>query len=143
LTFQRVWILPLAVPFLFPIVKDDICLIKWVLKITLKFEWFFHPSIRCSRYLEIRPQGLVRDRPFNLQGGLWFRKKILDNTRVRILFFLSCKAQIFFPEFNIRLYDKNSESEYFFFLHPNQNIFFSNIGNLNIFLEKNHTPPRS
>ena len=29
----------------------------------------------------------------------------------------------------------------FFFLHQNQNIFFSNIGNQNIFLEKNHTPP--
>ena len=58
-----------------------------------------------------------------------------------IYFFLSRKARIFFPEFNIRLYDKNSESHYFFFLHQNQNIFFSNIGNRNIFLEKNHNPP--
>ena len=57
------------------------------------------------------------------------------------LFFLSRKAQFFFPEFNIRLYDKNSESDYFFFLYQNQNIFFSNIGNQNIFLEKNHNPP--
>jgi hypothetical protein len=48
--------------------------------------------------------------------------------------------EIFFPEFNIRLYDKNSESDYFFSLHQNQNIFFSNIGNQNIFLEKNHNP---
>jgi hypothetical protein len=56
-----------------------------------------------------------------------------DNARVRIF--------IFFPEFNIRLYDKNSESDYFFFLHQNQNIFFSNMGNKNIFLEKNHKPP--
>jgi hypothetical protein len=47
----------------------------------------------------------------------------------------------FFPEFNIRLYDKNSESDYFFFLHQNQNIFFSNIGNQNIFFLKKHTPP--
>jgi hypothetical protein len=31
-------------------------------------------------------------------------------------------------------------SHYFFFLHQNQNIFFSNIGNQNIFLEKNHNP---
>ena len=38
------------------------------------------------------------------------------------------------------LYSKNSESD-FFFLHQNQNIFFSNIGNQNIFLEKNHNPP--
>jgi hypothetical protein len=58
-------------------------------------------------------------------------------------FFLSRKARIFFPEFNIRLYDKNSESDYFFFLLQNQNIFFSNIGNQNIFLEKNHNPPSS
>jgi hypothetical protein len=56
----------------------------------------------------------------------------LDNARVKIFFFS--------PEFNIRLYDKNSESD-FFFLHQNQNIFFSDIGNQNIFLEKNHTPP--
>jgi hypothetical protein len=40
---------------------------------------------------------------------------------------LSRTTQFFFPEFNIRLYDKNSESHYFFFLHQNQNIFFSNI----------------
>ena len=47
------------------------------------------------------------------------------------------ELEYFFPEFNIRLYVKNSESNYFFFLHQNQNIFFSNIGNQNIFLEKN------
>jgi hypothetical protein len=29
----------------------------------------------------------------------------------------------------------------FFFLHQIQNIFFSNIGNQNIFLVKNHNPP--
>ena len=79
----------------------------------------------------------IKDRPFKLEGGggLWFfvsfRKIFSDNTRVRI-FFLSRKARIFFPEFNIGLYGKNSESDYFFFLHQNQNIFFSNIGNQNI-----------
>jgi hypothetical protein len=61
------------------------------------------------------------------------QKCFLDNTRVRIFIFLSRRAQFFFPEFNIRLYDKNSESDIFFFLHQNQNIFFSNIGNQNIF----------
>jgi hypothetical protein len=89
--------------------------------------------------------GHLRDRPFNLKGGLCFfvsfRKIFSDNTRVRILFFLSRKAQNFFPQFNIRLYDKNSELDFVFFLHQNQNIFFSNIGNPNIFLEKKHTPP--
>ena len=59
-----------------------------------------------------------------------FRILFSDNTRVRIFFFLSRKVRIFFPEFNIRLYDKNSESDYFFFLHQNQNLF----------LEKKHNP---
>ena len=58
-----------------------------------------------------------------------------------IYFFCRAKRQFFFPELNIRLYDKNSETDYFFFLHQNQNIFFSNIGNQYIFLEKNHNPP--
>ena len=70
----------------------------------------------------------VRDRPFNLQGGdmvfCFVQNFFSDNTRVRILFFLSRKARNFFSEFNIRLYDKNSESDYFFFLHQDQNIFF-------------------
>jgi hypothetical protein len=47
-----------------------------------------------------------------------FRNFVLDNTRVIICFF---------PECNIRLYDKNSESDYFFFLHQNQNIVFSQV----------------
>jgi hypothetical protein len=52
------------------------------------------------------------------------------------IFFLSRKAQIFFPEINIRLYDKNSESDYYFFPPPKSEFFFSNIVNQNIFLEK-------
>jgi hypothetical protein len=39
-------------------------------------------------------------------------------------FFLSRKALIFFPEFNIRLYNKNSESDYFFFPPPKSEYFF-------------------
>ena len=87
---------------------------------------------------------MIRDRPFNLKGGLWFfvsfRIFFRTTQELEYYYFLSREAQIFFPEFNIRLYDKNSESD-FFFLHQNQNIFFSNIGNQNIFLEKNHNPP--
>ena len=90
---------------------------------------------------------LIRDRPFNLkgEGGLWFfvsfRNFFSDNTRVIIFIFLSRKARNFFLEFNIRLYDKNSELDYFFFPPPKSEYFFSNIGNQNIFLEKNHNPP--
>ena len=37
-----------------------------------------------------------------------------QNKSLNIYFFLSRKAQFFSPEFNIRLYDKNSESDFFF-----------------------------
>ena len=54
-----------------------------------------------------------------------FRIFFPDNTRVRILIlFCRAKRENFFPDFNIRFYEKNSESEYFFFLHQNQNILF-------------------
>jgi hypothetical protein len=39
------------------------------------------------------------------------------------LLFLSRRARNFFSEFNIRLYDKNSESDYFFF-PPKSEYFF-------------------
>ena len=52
-----------------------------------------------------------------------------------IYFFCRTKRE-FFPEFNIRLYDKNSETN---FSPPKSD--FSNIGNQNICLEKNHNPP--
>jgi hypothetical protein len=58
-----------------------------------------------------------------------------------IYIFLSRKTLNKFPELNIKLYDKNSVSDWFFFLHQNQNIFFSIIWNQNFFLEKKHTPP--
>ena len=50
---------------------------------------------------------LIRDRPFNLQGGLWV--------------FLSLRI---FPQINIRLYDKNSKSDYFYFPPPKSEYFF-------------------
>jgi hypothetical protein len=57
----------------------------------------------------------LRDRPFNLQGwggGMVFcfvQNFFSDDTRLRI--FIYFVARIFFPEFNIRLYVKNSESD--------------------------------
>ena len=87
-----------------------------------------------------------RDWPFNLKGGsdfgFLFRSEMFFRTtqELEYLFFLSHEVQFFSPEFNIRLYDKNSESDYFFFLHQNHNIFFSNIENQNIFFRKNHNP---
>ena len=56
----------------------------------------------------------LRDRPFNLKGGgygILFRSEFFFQTtrELEYLFILSRKARFFFPEFNIRLYDKNSE----------------------------------
>ena len=84
--------------------------------------------------------GAFRDRPFNLEGGVmvfsYVQKLFFGQHKSQNILFLSRKARNFFPEFNIRLYDKISESDFFFFLHQNQNIFFSNIGNQNIFFRK-------
>jgi hypothetical protein len=68
----------------------------------------------------------MRGRPFNLQGGygFLFRSEIFFRTarELEYLLFLSR----FFPEFNIRLYDKNSESDYFFQQHWESEYFFQN-----------------
>jgi hypothetical protein len=65
---------------------------------------------------------VIKDRPFNLQGGYVF----------------------FSPVFNNRLYVKNSESGYFFFPPPKSEYFFSNIENQNVFFRKiAHSPPSS
>ena len=55
-----------------------------------------------------------------------FRSEFFFRTtqELEYLFFLSCKARNFFPEYNIRLYDKNSESDYFFFPPPKSEYFF-------------------
>ena len=57
------------------------------------------------------------------------------------LIFLLRKVQIFFPEFNIRLYDKNSESDYLF-SSTKIRIFFSATLGIRIFFQKKTiTPP--
>jgi hypothetical protein len=70
----------------------------------------------------------IRDRPFILQGGamVFFRSEFFFPTtqELEYLFFLSRKARIFFSEFDIRLYDKNSESYYFFQQHWESEYFF-------------------
>jgi hypothetical protein len=56
-------------------------------------------------------------------------------------FFVAQSANFFLPEFNIRLYDKNFESDYFFFPPPKSEYFFQqNWETEYFFLEKNHTP---
>ena len=58
------------------------------------------------------------------------------------IFFLSREAGFFFPEFIIRLYDKNSESDYFVFSSTKSRIFFSATLGIRIFFQKKTiTPP--
>ena len=52
--------------------------------------------------------------------------------QLEYFFYLLRKARIFFPEFNIRLYDKNSESDYFF-SSTKIRIFFSATLGIRIF----------
>jgi hypothetical protein len=64
-----------------------------------------------------------------LKGGGYvflFRSEQFFGTtqELEYLFFLSRKARNFFPDFNIGLYDKNSESDYFFFPPPKSEYFF-------------------
>ena len=66
-----------------------------------------------------------------------------DITRVRIFFFVAQSAKVFFPEFNIGLYDKNSESDYFFFPPPKFRIFFSATLGIRIFFWKKNITPLS
>jgi hypothetical protein len=69
-------------------------------------------------------------------------KNFQTTQELEYLFFLSRKARIFFPVFNIRLYDKNSESDYFFFPPPKAEYFFQQHWESEyFFLEKNHNPP--
>ena len=60
------------------------------------------------------------------QFHIWFLLRLeifFRTTRELELIFCRAKRANFFPEFNIRLYDKNSESD-FFFLPPKSEYFF-------------------
>jgi hypothetical protein len=64
----------------------------------------------------------------------WFR----TTQELEYLFILSRKARNFFPEHHIRLYDKTSESDYFFFPPPKSEYFFQqHLGIRIFFLEYN------
>ena len=91
-------------------------------------------------------------RPFNLKGegggggvmvSCFVQKFFFRTTQeLEYLFFWSCKARNFFPEFNIRLYDKNSESDYFFFPPLKSEYFFQQHWESEYFFQKKTiTPP--
>ena len=80
----------------------------------------------------------VRDRPFNLKGGLWFfvsfRIFFSNNTRVRIfIFFCSAKREFFFQNATLGYMTKTLNQIIPFFLRQNQNIFSATWG-IRIFL---------
>ena len=85
---------------------------------------------------------IVRDRPFNLKGGFCFVQNFFfgQHESLNIYFFCRTKRD-FFSQNSTLGYMTKTLNQIFFFLHQNLNIFFSNIGNQNIFLEKKHTPP--
>jgi hypothetical protein len=94
----------------------------------ISVSWSLKFARRVNSWHEYVVASTIRDRPFNLWGGYGFLFRseffFLWTTReLEYLFLLLCKARIFFPEFNIRLYDKNSESN-FFFLPPKSEYFF-------------------
>ena len=70
-----------------------------------------------------------------------FVQNVFFGQQVEYLFSLSREAQFFFQEFNIRLYDKNSESD-FFFPPPKSEYFFQQHWESEYFFRKKTiTPP--
>jgi hypothetical protein len=76
--------------------------------------------------------------------GFLFRSEIFFRTtqELELFFFWSREAQIFFQEFNIRLYDKNSESD-FCFSPPKSEYFFQQHWESEYFFRKKNIPPPS
>ena len=112
------------------------------------FTWLessFYNPLKSYVFMAVGNPSWLRDRPFNLKGGLWFfvsfRIFFSDNTRIRIFIFCRARREIFFQYLTLGYMTKTLNQIILFFLHQNQNIFFSNIGNQNIFLEKKHNPP--
>ena len=100
--------------------------------------WFIHWKRM------IRPF-LFWDRPFNLQGGLWFfvsfRIFFSDFARVRIFVFCRAKREFFFQNLTLS-YMTKTLNQLLFFSSTKIRIFFSaTLGIRIFFLEKKHNPP--
>jgi hypothetical protein len=86
-------------------------------------------------------KSLMRDRPFNLKGGGYgflFLSEFFFRTIQELEYFFVCreKRNFFFQNLTLGYMAKTLNHIISFFLYQNQNIFFSIIGNQNIFLEK-------
>ena len=75
--------------------------------------------------------------------GFLFRSEFFFRTtqELEYLIFLSREALNLFQEFNIRLYDKNSESDYFFFPQPKSEYFFQHHWESEYLFRKKPLPP--
>ena len=75
--------------------------------------------------------------------GFLFRSEFFFRTtqELEYLFFLSRKAQFFFQKSTLGYMIKTLNQIIFFSSTKIRIFFFSNIGNQNILLEKNHNPP--
>ena len=81
---------------------------------------------------------MIRDRPFNLKGEGGVRVMVFCFVQNYIFW----QHNIFFFQIITLGYMTKTLNQFIFcFLHQNRNIFFSNMGNQNIFLENNHPPP--
>ena len=87
---------------------------------------------------------IIRDQPFNLKGGVMvflFHFFFGQHESQNINFFCHAECEIFFLN-SILGYMSKTLNQIIFFSSTKIRIFFSgNIGNQNIFLEKNHNPP--
>ena len=72
-----------------------------------------------------------------------FRSEFFFRTtrELKYLFFLLRKARLFFPEFNIRLYEENSESDFFFFPPPKSEYFVQQHWESEYLFRKKPYPP--
>ena len=70
-----------------------------------------------------------------------FVQNFFFGQQVRIIFFCRAKRKFFFQNLTLSYMTKTLNQIILFFLHQNQNIFFSNIGNQYFFRKKPYPPP--
>jgi hypothetical protein len=105
------------------------------------------PGSFLKKVIRTEDRGLIRDRPFNLKGGLWFfvsfRNFFSDNTRVRIfIYFVVRSANFFFQNLTLGYMTKTLDQINFVFPPPKSEYFFQQHWELEYFFrKKTYSPP--